>query len=126
MVTALSIEVGSTAPRWIRQPALVHRIAYSVAALVFAGQLVAVPVTGAGWATALAVLVGGVGVAISWRCPWTGLVITSGASFAVSAAGRDPLPVWMLAVWCCSLARFGGGSRSRQPHWSRACCWRRS
>ena len=71
----------------------------------------AVVVTRAGWPTALSVLVGGVGVAVSWRYPWTGLVITSGASFAVSAAGRDPLPVWMLAV----LVLFSCTLRGLQP-----------
>lgn len=106
-----NIEVGSTAPRWIRQPNVLHVIAYSAAALDFAFQLVAVVVVRAGWPTALAVLVGGVGVAVSWRYPWTGLVITSGASFAVSAAGRDPLPVWMLAV----LVLFSCTLRGLQP-----------
>ena len=96
MVT--SSEIGSAVPRWMRRPEALHVIAYTVAALVFAGQLVAVAATGSGWPTASAVLIGGVGVAVSWRYPWTGLVITSAASFAVSAAGRDPVSVWMLAV----------------------------
>jgi signal transduction histidine kinase len=111
MVTMSSVEVGSTAPRWMRQPNLLHLIVYAVAALDFAVQLATVVVTTAGWPTALSVLVGGVGVAVSWRYPWTGLVITSGASFAVSAAGRDPLPVWMLAV----LVLFSCTLRGRQP-----------
>jgi signal transduction histidine kinase len=111
MVTMSSIEVGSTAPRWMRQPTLLHLIVYSVAALDFAVQIVTVVVSMAGWPTALSVLVGGVGVAVSWRYPWTGLVITSAASFAVSAVGRDPLPVWMLAV----LVLFSCTLRGRQP-----------
>lgn len=111
MVTVSSVEVGSTAPRWIREPEVLHMVAYSVAALVFAGQLTVVVVTGAGWPTALSVLVGGVGVAASWRYPWAGLAITSGASFAVSAAGRDPISVWMLAV----LVLFSCTLRGRQP-----------
>ena len=106
-----SIEVGSTAPRWMRQPNMLHLIVYSVAALDFATALVTVVVTRAGWPTALSVLVGGVGVAVSWRYPWTGLAITSGASFAVSAAGHNPLPVWMLAV----LVLFSCTLRGRQP-----------
>lgn len=93
-----SIEVGSSAPRWMQQPNLLHVLAYSAAALDFAVQLVIV-VTGAGWPMGLSVLLGGIGVAVSWRFPWIGLAITSGASFAVSAAGRNPLPVWMLAIF---------------------------
>jgi signal transduction histidine kinase len=111
MVTVSSSEVGSAAPRWIRRPEVLHQVAYSVAALIFVGQLIVVVVTGAGSPVALSVLVGGVGVAVSWRYPWTGLVITSGASFAVSAAGRDPLSVWMLAV----LVLFSCTLRGRQP-----------
>ena len=111
MATVQRIEVGSPAPRWIRRPDVLHLAAYCAAALVFAGQFVAVIVTGAGWPTALSVLVGGVGVAASWRYPWTGLVVASGASFAVSAAGRDPLSVWMLAV----LVLFSCTLRGRQP-----------
>lgn len=99
------------ASRWIDRPEALQLAAYSVAALVLAGQLTALIARGAGWPTALAVLVGGVGVAVSWPYPWPGLVITSGASFAVSAAGRDPLPVWMLAV----LVLFSCTLRGRQP-----------
>jgi hypothetical protein len=47
MVTASGIEVGSTAPRWIRNPEVLQLIAYSAAALIFLGQLVAVLVSGA-------------------------------------------------------------------------------
>ena len=111
MVTVTGPEVGGGAPRWIRRPGVLHLAAYSVAALVFAGQLIAAAVTGAGWPTALSVLVGGAGVAVSWRYPWTGLTITSAASFAISAAGRDPLSVWMLAV----LVLFSCTLRGRQP-----------
>ena len=111
MATGSSDEVEATAPRWVRQPEALLLIAYSIATLLFVGQVVAVVVTGAGWPTALSVLVGGVGVAVSWRYPWTGLVITSGASFAVSAAGRNPLSVWMLAV----LVLFSCTLRGRRP-----------
>lgn len=111
MVTMPNIEIGSTAPGWMRRPNVLHVIAYSAAALLFAAQLVTVVVTRAGWPAALSVLLGGVGVAVSWRYPWTGLLITSGASFAVSAVGRDPLPVWMLAV----LVLFSCTLRGLQP-----------
>lgn len=111
MATVLSIDVGSTAPRWIRRPEVLHLIAYSAAALVFVGQLVVVLSAGSGWPAAVSVLIGGVGVAASWRYPWTGLAITSGASFAVTAAGRDPLSVWMLAV----LVLFSCTLRGRPP-----------
>jgi signal transduction histidine kinase len=111
MAMVSSSEVGSQAPRWISRPEALHQVAYSAAALIFAGQLVAIVVMGTGWPTALSVLVGGVGVAVSWRYAWTGLVITSAASFAVSAAGRDPLSVWMLAV----LVLFSCTLRGRQP-----------
>lgn len=47
---------------------------------------------------ALSVLLAGGGVALSWWKPWAGLVMTSAASFAVTAVGHDPLSVWMTAV----------------------------
>lgn len=98
MATVSGIEVGSTAPRWIRRPAVLHLVAYTTAVVVFVGQLVAVSVTHAGWPTAFAVAVGGLGVALSWSHPWSGLVITAGASFAVGAAGGNPFTMWMSAV----------------------------
>ena len=88
-----------------------HLAAYGLAALVFIGQVVAVVVTRADWPTALSVLLAGAGVVLSWREPWAGLVVTSAASFAVAAVGRDPLSVWMMAV----LVLFSFTLRGRQP-----------
>ena len=99
------------APLWIRRPEVVHQVAYSVAALVFIGQIVAVIVGGSGWPTALAVLLAGGGIALSWWKPWAGLIVTSAASFAVTAVGHDPLSVWMMAV----LVLFSVTFRGRQP-----------
>jgi hypothetical protein len=98
MVKAHGEHGGPPAPWWIRRPEVLHLGAYCAAALVFTGQIVAVALTGADWPTLLSVLLAGAGVALSWRQPWAGLVITSGASFAVTAVGRDPLSVWMMAV----------------------------
>jgi signal transduction histidine kinase len=86
------------APLWIRRPEVLHLAAYTVAALVFAGQLVVVLVRGSGTGTLLSVLLAGAGVALSWWQPWPGLVLASAASFAVTAVGRDPVSVWMMAV----------------------------
>ncbi|MEU5341051.1 MULTISPECIES: hypothetical protein [unclassified Streptomyces] len=69
-----------------------------MAALVLTGQIVAVILRGSDWPTALSALLAGGGVALSWRMPWAGLVVTSAASFAVTAVGHDPLSVWMMAV----------------------------
>lgn len=99
---------GTATPLWIRRPEVLQLAAYSVAALVFAGQIVAVLVRGSGWPTALAVLLAGGGVALSWRWPWAGLVVTSAASFAVTAVGRDPLSVWMMAVLVLFSVTFRG------------------
>ncbi|MEV6481415.1 histidine kinase [Streptomyces sp. NPDC051576] len=102
---------GPAAPLWVRRPEVLHLVACAVAALVFAGQLVAVVVRGSGGATALSVLLAGGGVALSWWKPWAGLVVTSAASFAVTAVGHDPLSVWMMAV----LVLFSVTLRGRQP-----------
>jgi signal transduction histidine kinase len=111
MVTAENGRGGPAAPLWIRRPEVPHLAAYGLAALVFIGQVVAVVVTRADWPTALSVLLAGAGVVLSWREPWAGLVVTSAASFAVAAVGRDPLSVWMMAV----LVLFSFTLRGRQP-----------
>lgn len=90
MVSAQNDQDGPAAPLWVRRPEVLHRVAYAVAALVFAGQIVAVTVRGSDWPTVLSVLLAGGGVALSWWKPWAGLVVTSGASFAVTAVGQDP------------------------------------
>jgi signal transduction histidine kinase len=102
---------GAVAPLWVRRPEALHLGAYSVAALVFTGQIVAVILRGSDWPTALSVLLAGGGVALSWRRPWAGLVVTSAASFAVTAVGHDPLSVWMMAV----LVLFSVTLRGKQP-----------
>jgi hypothetical protein len=51
---------------------VLHLAAYSVAALVFTGQIVAAVLTGSGWPTALSVLLAGGGVALSWSRPPAG------------------------------------------------------
>ena len=102
---------GPATPLWIRRPEVLHLVTYSVAVLVFIGQIVAVIVRGSDWETALSVLLAGGGVAVSWWKPWAGLVITSAASFAVTAVGQDPLSVWMMAV----LVLFSVTFRGKQP-----------
>ncbi|MGI5452483.1 sensor histidine kinase [Streptomyces sp. CA-249302] len=102
---------GPAAPLWVRRPEVLHRVAYAVAALVFTGQIVAVVLRGSDWPTALSVLLAGAGVALSWWRPWPGLVVTSAASFAVTAVGHDPLSVWMMAV----LVLFSVTLKGRQP-----------
>jgi signal transduction histidine kinase len=111
MVKAPDDQAVPSAPLWIRRPEALHLVAYAVAGLVFTGQLVAVALIGSGWPTVLSVLLAGGGIALSWWKPWAGLVVTSAASFAVSAVGRDPLPVWMIAV----LVLFSFTLRGRQP-----------
>ncbi|MFJ1562062.1 sensor histidine kinase [Streptomyces mirabilis] len=111
MVEAQSNQDGPVAPLWVRRPKSLHLIAYSVAALVFTGQIAAVILRGSDWPTALSVLLAGGGVALSWWRPWAGLVVTSAASFAVTAVGHDPLSVWMMAV----LVLFSVTLRGRQP-----------
>ncbi|MFF4800831.1 sensor histidine kinase [Streptomyces sp. NPDC001351] len=102
---------GPVAPLWVRRPEALRLAAYSVAALVFTGQIVAVILRGSDWPTALSVLLAGGGVALSWWRPWAGLVVASAASFAVTAVGHDPLSVWMMAV----LVLFSVTLRGKQP-----------
>lgn len=111
MVKAENDQDGLAAPLWIRRPEVLQRLAHGVAALVFTGQIVAVVLRGSGGPTVLAVLLAGGGVALSWWRPWAGLVVTSAASFAVTAVGQDPLSVWMMAV----LVLFSATSRGKQP-----------
>jgi len=111
MAKARNNQDGPVAPLWVRRPEALHLAAYSVAALVFTGQIVAVILRGSDWPTALSVLLAGGGVALSWRRPWAGLVVTSAASFAVTAVGHDPLSVWMMAV----LVLFSVTVRGKQP-----------
>ncbi|MFD3486388.1 sensor histidine kinase [Streptomyces sp. NPDC058665] len=111
MVTSQNSQDGPAAPLWVRRPEVLHRVAYAVAALVFTGQIVAAIVRGSDWPTALSVLLAGGGVTLSWWKPWAGLVVTSGASFAVTAVGHDPLSVWMMAV----LVLFSVTLRGKQP-----------
>ncbi|WP_369230785.1 sensor histidine kinase [Streptomyces sp. R21] len=111
MVKARNNQDGPVAPVWVRRPEALHLVAYSVAALVFTGQIVAVILRGSDRPTALAVLLAGGGVALSWRRPWAGLVVASAASFAVTAVGHDPLSVWMMAV----LVLFSVTLRGKQP-----------
>ncbi|MGW7622740.1 sensor histidine kinase [Streptomyces antimycoticus] len=111
MVKAQNSPDGPAAPLWVRRPEALHRAAYTVAALVFTGQIVAVVLRGSDGPTALSVLLAGGGVALSWWRPWAGLVVTSAASFAVTAVGHDPLSVWMMAV----LVLFSITLRGKQP-----------
>jgi signal transduction histidine kinase len=111
MVKVGKDEGGSAAPFWIRHPAVLHRVSYSVATLVLIGQIVAIVLRGSDIQTLIAVLIAGVGVALSWWLPWPGLVVTSAASFAVTAVGQDPLSVWMMAV----LVLFSVTFRGKRP-----------
>jgi signal transduction histidine kinase len=111
MVQAHNSQDGPEVPLWVRRPEVLHRVAYAMAALVFTGQIVAVLLRGSDWPTALSVLLAGGGVALSWWRPWAGLVVTSAASFAVTAVGHDPLSVWMMAV----LVLFSVTLRGKQP-----------
>jgi len=111
VATARDDEYGAGSPLWIRRPELLHAVAYSLAALVFMGQIVAVLVRGSDVATLLAVLIAGGGLCLSARRPWAGLVVTSAASFAVTEVGQDPLSVWMMAV----LVLFSVTLRGKQP-----------
>ncbi len=111
MVKAQNNQDGPVAPLWVRRPEALHLVAYSVAALVFTGQIVAVILRGSDGPTALSVLLAGGGVALSWWRPWAGLVVASAASFAVTAVGHDPLSVWMMAV----LVLFSVTLRGKQP-----------
>jgi signal transduction histidine kinase len=98
MVKAQDDQGGPSAPLWIRRPEALQLVAYSVAGLVFTGQIVALVLMRSDWPTVLSVLLAGGGVVLSWWKPWAGLIVTSAASFAVTAVGRDPLSVWMMAV----------------------------
>ncbi|WP_405863841.1 sensor histidine kinase [Streptomyces sp. NBC_00005] len=111
MVKAQNNQDGPVAPLWVRRPEALHLVAYSVAALVFTGQIAAVILRGSDWPTVLSVLLAGGGVALSWWRPWAGLVVTSAASFAVTAVGHDPLSVWMMAV----LVLFSVTLMGKQP-----------
>ena len=98
MSTADSSERGARAPLWIRRPGVLHVGAYSLAAVFLVAQIVTVIVAGSPLATVIAVAAAGVGLALSWWAPWPGLVVTSAASFAVTAFGIEPVSVWMMAV----------------------------
>ncbi|MFC1431599.1 sensor histidine kinase [Streptacidiphilus sp. N1-3] len=111
MATTHDDRRGTTTPLWIRRPEVLNLVAYALAALVFTGQLVALVLRGSDWPTTLSVLLGGGGAAFSWWKPWPGLAVTGAASFAVTAVGRDPLSVWMLAV----LVLFSATYRGKQP-----------
>jgi signal transduction histidine kinase len=111
MATVQISRDGPVAPLWIRRPEVLNLVAYALAGLVFAGQLLAVILRGSGWPTALSVLLAGAGVVLSWWLPWAGLVVTGAASFAVTAVGRDPVSVWMVAV----LVLFSVTFRGKQP-----------
>ncbi|MEU6343324.1 histidine kinase [Streptomyces sp. NPDC046977] len=111
MDKARNSQDGLTAPLWVRRPEVPHRVAYTLAALVFTGQIVAAVLRGSDWPTVLSVLLAGAGVTLSWCKPWAGLVVTSAASFAVTAVGHDPFSVWMMAV----LVLFSVTLRGKQP-----------
>ena len=98
-------------PLWIHRPGVLQHGAYGVAGLVVAGQVIIAIVTGSGLPTLLSVLVAGGGIALSLWKPWAGLVVTSAASFAVTAIGEDPVSVWMIAV----LVLFSFTLRGKPP-----------
>ena len=108
MATAQSTDDGPAAPLWIRRPEVLHLAAYVLAGLVFAGQIIAAILRQSGWPTVFSVVLAGVGVALSWWRPWAGLVVTCAATFAVTALGRDPLSVWMMAVLVLFSITFRG------------------
>ena len=103
MVKARNRQGEPLAPLWIRRPE-------------------AVVLTGSDWPTVLSVLLAGVGVVLSRWKPWAGLVVTSAASFAVTAVGRGPIPVWMMAV----LVLFSFTLWEKQPVAGTALSWRGS
>ncbi|WP_405060070.1 histidine kinase [Kribbella sp. NBC_01505] len=111
MVKAQHEDDRPAAPGWIRRPDLVNLAAYSIAGLVFAGQLVALLLRGPDWPSALSVALAGGGIALSWWSPWAGLIVTSATSFAVTAVGDDPLSLWMIAV----LVLFSVTFRGKRP-----------
>lgn len=111
MRTTENVDTGPRAPLWIRRPGALDLGAHVVAALVFAAQLVVVAITGSALATTVAVVVAGVGIALSLWKPWVGLVLTSAASLVVTAVGEDPISVWMIAV----LVLFSFTLRGKPP-----------
>jgi len=111
MSTAENVVDAARAPLWIRRPGTLHLVAYVVAGLVFVGQLIVMAIQGADAVTLAGVLVAGAGVAISWRMPWVGLIVTSAASFAVAAVGENRISVWMMAV----LVLFSFTLRGKRP-----------
>ena len=111
MRTTENVDTGPQAPLWIRRPGALNLGAHFLAALILLGQLVVVVVTGSGLATIVAVVAAGAGIALSWWKPWAGLVVTGGASFAVTAVGENPVSVWMIAV----LVLFAFTLRGKPP-----------
>lgn len=98
MTTADEPRRGTRSPLWVRRPGVLHLVAYSLAAVFFAVQVIAMIVGGSLVGIVVAVVLAGGGVALSWWKPWPGLVATSAASFAVTAFGEEPVSVWMMAV----------------------------
>jgi len=98
-------------PLWIRRPGVLHLSASIVAGLIFTAQVVVAIITQSDLPTVIALLGAGGGVALSWWKPWAGLVITSAASFTLTAFGEDPVSVWMIAV----LVLFSFTFRGRPP-----------
>jgi signal transduction histidine kinase len=111
MRTTENVEAGARAPLWIRRPGTLNFGAHILAALIFVGQLVVAGITGATLTTVIAVVAAGVGIALSLWKPWVGLVVTSAASFVITAVGDNPISVWMIAV----LVLFAFTLRGRQP-----------
>jgi signal transduction histidine kinase len=111
MSPAEIVDDTARAPLWIRRPGILHLVAYVLAGLVFVGQLIVMLIQRPDAVTIAGVLVAGAGVAISWRMPWVGLIVTSAASFAVSAVGENRISVWMMAV----LVLFSFTLRGKRP-----------
>ena len=111
MRTANNVHQGTRVPLWIRRPGALHSIAYVVAALVFIGQVVIAIITGSDVVTVLVVAAAAGGVALSWWRPWAGLIVTSAASFVITAVVEDPISVWMMAV----LVLFSFTFRGKPP-----------
>jgi len=111
MRTIENVEAGFRAPLWIRRPGTLNLGAHMLAGLILVGQLVVAGITGATLATVFAVVAAGVGIALSLWKPWVGLVVTSAASFVVTAVGDNPISVWMIAV----LVLFAFTLRGKPP-----------
>jgi len=111
MHTEKKVDEPGQAPLWIRRPSALLLSAHVVAAVVFTGQLATAILSGAGLATVVAVVIAGGGIALSWLNPWVGLIVTSVASFAVTALGDDPVSVWMVSV----LVLFSFTFRGKPP-----------